>query len=306
MKMKLCGFVVIGALVCASQAMAAPMFPTFLSVDINGYNAGGGQTKGPTQAGYQELEGAEGLFLDPAIDWGNSGATGLTKVFSTPQGNITANLRGVSTQQLGARNRGGDGTAYPSQGVYQDFVFAQRNFNTGNFGQNYVRLQLSGLKPNQVYEVTMQAREQAFAGMDQAGDAPAASYQSWTDIARLGGVDGPGPWMDANVGASATYPAIGQDPDPGTYKNPIPRLARSPVSGPDNTDPYFYSSSFFSRADDNGRVTVYGWSDPNGLAPNVQGASLLNGFQLGLAPEPTSSLLALLAFGLGALIRRHR
>jgi hypothetical protein len=171
--------------------------------------------------------------------------------------------------------------------VYQDFVFAQRNFNTGNFGQNFVRLQLSGLKPNQTYEVTMHAREQAFAGEDQAGDSEFASYQAWTDIAQLGGLNGPGPWLDANVGAGATYPAIAQEPNPGTYKNPIPTLSRSPVSGPDNQDPYHYSATFYSKADANGRVTVYGWSDPNGLAPNVQGASILNGFQIGLAPEPT-------------------
>jgi hypothetical protein len=288
--------VAVGALVSATSAVAAPLFTPFLSVDINGYNAGGGQSKGPTQAGYQELEGAQGLFLDPAIDWGNSGTAGLTKTFSTSRGNVTANLRGVSTQELGARNRGGDGTAYPSQGVYQDFVFAQRNFTSGdNFGRNFVRLQLSGLVPNQVYEVTMQAREQAFNQPERTGDAAIASYQAWTDMARLGGLDGPAAWLDANVGAGASYPGITQDPDPGTYKNPIPTLARSPVSGPDNTDPYHYAASIFSRADASGRVVVYGWSDPNGLAPEVQGASLLNGFQIGVAPEPTSLVL----FGLG-------
>jgi hypothetical protein len=297
--------IVLSAVLSFSQAVAAPIAQPFLSVDINGYNAGGGQTLGPTQPNYQALEGAQGLFLDPMIDWGNSGATGLTKTFSTSQGNITANLRGVSTQELGARNRGGDGTAYPLQGVYQDFVFAQRNFNNGdNFGRNFIRLQLSGLIPNQKYELTMHAREQAFNQADRTGDSPIASYQSWTDIATLGGLNGPAAWLDANVSVGASYPGITQDPDPGTYKNPIPSLARSPVSGPDNTDPYFYSATFVSTADAGGNVIVYGWSDPNGLAPEVQGASLLNGFQLGIIPEPAS--LVLFAVGLVAFVPSRR
>lgn len=33
-------------------------------------------------------EAAEGLFLDPSIDWGNSGAAGLMRVFPTSEGNI--------------------------------------------------------------------------------------------------------------------------------------------------------------------------------------------------------------------------
>ena len=46
---------------------------------------------------------AEGLFLDPSIDWGNSGAAGLTKVFPTTEGNITANLIGVTANSLSRR-----------------------------------------------------------------------------------------------------------------------------------------------------------------------------------------------------------
>lgn len=33
---------------------------------------------------------------DPSIDWGNSGAAGLTRVFPTSEGNITANIIAVA------------------------------------------------------------------------------------------------------------------------------------------------------------------------------------------------------------------
>jgi hypothetical protein len=260
--------------------------------------------------------------LDPSIDWGNSGAAGLTKVFATSAGNITANLRGIAPpgSDLGARNRGGDGTAYPLQGALQDFVFAQNNtsFGGGGFGQNFVRLQLSGLIPNQAYEVTMLAREQAFADEAREFGQPTASAQAWTDIAALGGVDGPGAWMDANRDPDpAVYLGVytDHDMDPNTpdadtgYKNPIPTLARSPISGLDHADdPYYYSATFRSTADAGGRLVVYGWSDANTYGGStIQRASLLNGFQLGLVPEPGA--MVLFAFGLagiGSVRRRVR
>ncbi len=56
----------------------------------------GDRSIGPTAAGYLEWETAEELFLDVSIDWGNSGAAGLTIVFPTSEGNITANIIGAA------------------------------------------------------------------------------------------------------------------------------------------------------------------------------------------------------------------
>lgn len=305
MKLKLCACLAVCALMGTMQALAAPVFPAFLSVDINGYNAGGGQSLGPTEAGYQPWEMAEGLFLDPSIDWGNA-ASGLTKVFSTPFGNVTANVQGVGTSR-GARNRGANVGAQTA--LHQDFVFAQRD-NALGFGRNFVRLQLTGLTPNQNYELTVFAREPVF---NPEGVDPLASWQAWSDIARLGGADGPAAWLDANVGAGQSYQPVSVAPNPGVYKNPIPILARSPVSGTDASsaaNPYRHSASLLTKADGTGQVVVYGWADPNGFGSNVQGASLLNGFQLGLGnvvPEPASGTLGVLfAMGAAFVARRRR
>jgi hypothetical protein len=309
MKLKLCACLAMGALLIGTQALAAPLTTPFLAVDINGYNAGGGQSIGPTAAGFQGLEAAEGLFLDPSIDWGNSGAAGLTKVFSTSVGNITANLRGIApSSTLGARNRGANTGALTD--AYQDFVFAQRN--VAGFGQHFVRVALSGLTPNQAYEVTTYAREPFNGGTGI--DSATASFEAWTDRAALGGLDGPGAWMDANVGAGALYQPVFTDadmdpmtPDVNTgYKNPIPTLARTPISGPDSADQYAYAATFTSTADAGGVVTFYGFADPNGYS-GTQTASLLNGFQVGIVPEPASAALLAVAFvGVAGLRRRVR
>ena len=50
----------------------------------------------------------------------------------------------------------------------------------------------------------------------------ADSFQAWSrSFSALGGVDGPSAWLDANVGAGASY-----QPAPGGTMNPIPTLAR--------------------------------------------------------------------------------
>lgn len=208
---------VCALVIIAARAMADPTFPSFLHVDIDGYAAGQGQSIGPTAAGFQGWEMAEGLFLDPSIDWPSSGAAGLTKVFGTSQGNITANLIGVvPNSSRGARNRGAN--ADPNSDLTSDFVFAQRDTAIG-FGRNYVKLTLSGLAPNTDYEVTTWARDHFNGGAD--------SFQAWTDRDKLGGLDGPSAWLDANVSPGASY-----QPSPGGVLNPIPKYARSLVSNP--------------------------------------------------------------------------
>jgi hypothetical protein len=174
-----------------------------------------------------------------------------------------------------------------------------------------------------VYEFTGLAREPAFNAANLADpNDPGQSYQAWTDLTALGGVDGPAAWLDANVGVDASYNPIwvpvDHDMDPNTptvntdtgYKNPIPTLARSQVAGPDSLStgtPYFHSASFLTRANASGAITVYTWSDPNGFGGTVQGASVLNGFQLGLVPEPSTLVLFAAGFvGMASLRRRVR
>jgi hypothetical protein len=296
MKLKLYVCLAVGALIIGAQASAAPMFDPFLSVDVNGYNAGGGQSIGPTALGYEGWEAAEGLFLDPSIDWGNSGAAGLTKIF----GSVTANMRGVAPESFrGARNRGANAGALSD--LSSDFVFAQRN--VAGFGQHYIKLTLSGLNPGETYEFTGFAREPFNGGVGETD----TSFQAWSDREALGGLDGPGAWMDANIGPGALYqPAYASPADPmtdGTYKNPIPTLARGQISGPDSADPFAYSVSFLTTANAGGVVEVYGWADPQGYS-GTQTASLLNGFQLAAIPEPAS--LALFGVSLAGLALRRR
>src|SRR5258708_2065585 len=111
MKLKMFACLAIaGALVSVTGVRATPLFTPFLSVDVNGANYGGGQTVGPTQAGFQAINAFQGFDqLDPAYnpaeDWGTNAPTGLSKTFATAQGNITVKMIGVGLN-YGARNRG--------------------------------------------------------------------------------------------------------------------------------------------------------------------------------------------------------
>lgn len=305
------------ALAFTTQALAAPVFPSILAVDVDLQRGPTGVT-GPTQAGFQswhivaDADPFDGAY-DPATDWNTNGglpavATGLSKTF----GSITANLGGATyngttrADSRSGRDRGAN--AGGNSDLYRDFVFEQI-FNQAsgeNFGRNYIKLVLSGLTPNQAYEFTGFAREDAFNSTDFTDpNAPSVSFQAWSDLNRLGGSDGPAAWMDAHVSPGAAYaPAIG-----GT-NNPIPKLGRSQVSGPDSlsaADPYYHSASFLTWADATGKVTIYTWSDPN--SPQIaqtQGATLLNGFQIGVyVPEPASLGLCGLGF-FGLIIAGRR
>jgi len=296
MKLKLYAcLVVAGALVAATSAVAAPSYMPFLSVDVNGASFALGQSTGPTEAGFHgwTLWEAFDPFdpnYNPAEDWGNTSP--VTKTFSTSKGDVTATLLGVVPNSFrGARNRGANAGVRSS--LDQDFVFSQRGVD--GFGQTYTKITLSGpgIMPNTVYEFTGHAREPFNGGTD--------SFQGWVDRARLGGLDGPGPWMDANFGAGSLY-----QPAAGGVNNPIPTFRRSPISGPDPVagQEYLYSATFNTTSDANGVITVYTWADPNSYS-GTQTATLLNGFELGCTPEPTSLVMFLLGLAGVAGFRRR-
>lgn len=306
MKARLFAYLLVGTVVSVTQAFAAPTSTPFLSVDVDGYNAGGGQVIGPTEPGFERWELAEGLLLPPDIDWSAGGAAGISKSFATSQGIVTAVLSGIGASN-GARNRGGNTGGFDE--LYQDFVFAQVDFGNDQLGRNYIKLELTGpgIVPSQDYELTWFAREAAFNGVDQTGDSDTASYEAFSDLDTLG-VDGPAAWLDANVGAGASYPPPADNG--GIYANPIPTLVRIPTSGPDadsSSDPYHHAAIIITKSDADGIITVYAWGDGNSFLPDVQNASLINGFQLGLAvPEPSAlALFCLGALGVAALRRRR-
>ena len=266
-----------------TRIQAAPL----LSVDIDLQRFSTGVTP-PTQAGFQswhivaDADPFDGAY-DPATDWNTNGglpavATGLSKTF----GSITANLGGatyngtVRADSRSGRDRGANAGAFPD--LYRDFVFEQSASQpNAGFGRNYIKLVLSGLSPGQKYAFTGFHHDSIFTA--EGATNSSASYQAWSDRTKLGGADGPSAWMDAHVGAGASYqPALGGANDP------IPKYGRALSTGTDNADSYHYSLSFLTTADANGRVTVYTWADPNGSS-GVQNASLLNGFQIGI-PVP--------------------
>lgn len=289
------------SMLLAAQAGAAPSVPTFLAVDVNGANYGGGQSEGPTQATFQPWRAFQGFDqfspdYNPAEDWVLNAATGLTKVFASSEGPITATMYGLGNTDVLARNRGNVTTdAYAD--LMRDFSAVQLPANSG-FGRHYIKLVLSGLVPNQGYEFTGYNKDINFLGETQI-----LSHQAWSDLATLG-VDGPAAWMDANVGAGASYQPTQEAPV--GYKNPIPTLARALSTGPGSADPWAYSASFFTLADANGIVTVYTWADADSFdGQNVQRATVFNGFEIGIAPEPTSFAMFALGFiGLAGLRRR--
>lgn len=294
MKLNLYACLVVGALLVSHEAMGAPTVTPFLSVDVNGSNAPAGiVVPGPTQAGFEPWSALQGYDqfdpgYNPAEDWNLNANTGLTKSFASSEGSITAKLSGLGNTNVGARNRGESSDVYGD--LMRDMVFVQIPDGTG-FGRHYFELELSGLVPGQRYQLTVYSKDHNFSNPNQQ-----FSYMAWSDLDTLG-VDGPAAWMDANVGAGESYQAT--DVDPVGYKNPIPTLRRTLMTGPSRPgNAWAYASTFGTTADGSGVVTVYGWADNDSFdGQNGQRASVFNGFQIGIVPEPAS----LVMFGMGLL-----
>src|SRR5690606_31388833 len=136
--------------------------------------------------------------------------------------------------------------------VHRDFVFVGHTASTG-LGRDFIRLEISGLLPG-TYEFT------GWNYDDSHSDA-ALKFAAWTDMNTLGGADGPAAWLDTNVGAGQSYQPTNQG-TPG-YKNPIPTLARTTMTGgwPSNFTTYTYASSFLVTSDGVNPVVLYTWAD---------------------------------------------
>jgi hypothetical protein len=81
-------------------------------------------------------------------------------------------------------------------------------------------------------------------------------------------------------------------------------LSRQPISGPNSADPFAWGHTFRAKADAGGVLELYTWADPDSYS-GTQTATLLNGFQLACAPEPTS-LVLLLAGLVGVMLSGRR
>jgi hypothetical protein len=298
MKTFTCLAVCILMLLSVGSASATPMFAPFLSVDVNG----GQTTVGPTQedwTGRNVLDGSLAWSFSPSTL--NNSYPVSTSIVSS--GQVDVALTGVGVT-LASRDRmnppwNGDTNACchePLAHVYRDFAYSTRDTNIG-FGRHYIEIEFSGLDVGQTYEITTLAYDQSSTG---EGEAESAGYMAWS-------LFNPAQWMDDNIGSGENYqPAING------VNNPVPTKYRAPVSGgwPSNyggfeAGMYHYSGSLRAKADSNGEIHVYGWADPNSYS--AQTISMIGGYEIGLAPEPTSLVLwGLGLIGIGLYGRRRR
>jgi hypothetical protein len=289
---KVIGWFAVIALALNMNAMATPIYTPFVGVDLNG----GQGSYGPTQAAQSGEPAGTPAWQGWNVNDGDFfvSPTTVTKSFPTAgvaSGSITVSLTGVGTS-LSARNRTALGSTEPWADVQRDFVFANRNTAIG-LGRHYLEFDVSGLNPNTSYEFTMFGFDPSSA---QTGND--RGYMAW-------GVQNPATYLDNNVGSGQSYqPAVG-----GT-NNPIPTLARAPITGPSPSQSgaggtftggfYFYSGSFIVTSNASGNASVFGWNDANSFSS--QTISMANGFQIGATPEPTSIMLlgiGLVAFAAG-------
>jgi hypothetical protein len=260
-----------------------PAYSPFLSVDVN-INQSGSYNN---QSGFTA--------------WNVAGGTSPGSPISATFGSVgvTLTARNSAGAAAGARDRGALGTDTWSS-LYRDFYFIGHNSAVA-FGLDYLRLDLTGLTPGQQYEFTGWTWD--------TGSSTLNNYEAW-------GIVNPSNYL-AGLGQNNGYSPQDVNFAPGGA-NGVPALGRSFMGNSYPTDPnnpyaskagfvseYASAAAFMFTADGSGNATIYAWNDS--IAFTGQQAAVINGFQLGLVPEPTTLTL----LGIGALlglyqIRRHR
>lgn len=285
-------------LVCVDGVGAAPIFPQFLKVDLNGTGVIGNGEPGeaPTAPGFQGWDFPDPLY-PPSLPDGSSivnsfGDVTVRITFHVPVGNYA-----------GTRDRGWPETA-PTRELYRDFIFVPRTDREA--GVNRFTYEFSGLSANTRYEFTFWSYDDNHIGtlnqMAYSLESPLETYPN------------------------GYLPFVGAVPEPCRICGPHPPTEAFSVLGGNGvngslgdgtgppTTPYDYSASFVATSDASGKVTIYSWNaspvyvDGSSEASNLyyQYAGVVNGFAIGNVPEP--STFALLALGtlIAAVTRRRR
>jgi hypothetical protein len=246
---------------------------------------------------------AETLIFQRDFD-GDSGAThvgwerhditdldvGLDFSTTSTVGGHTVTINGTGNS-MAALDRGGPDASQPNYDVYQDATYTTRNTANG-FGRHYLQVVVSGLEDNTDYRVIPFHYDQNNAGAD--------GWMAW-------GLENPAAWLDANVGPGESY-----QPAEGGINNPIPTLARGPMTGPwpgnffdePELGGLHYTSPFWMTSSGTGTLTFYGWADADSYS--TQDISMINGLRITI-PEPASMiLLGLGGLMLAGVVRRRR
>lgn len=232
---------------------------------------------GDTQVGWERHDITD---LDVGLDFSTTSTVGGKTITINGTGNSMAAL-----------DRGNPNNSQPNFDVYQDSTYTTRN-PAGGFGRHYLEIIVSGLAGDTDYLVRPFHYDQNNAGDD--------GWMAW-------GTENPAAWLDANVGDGESY-----QPAEGGTNNPIPTLARGPMTGPwpgnffdePEAGGLHYSSAFWLTSTPGGTLTFYGWADADSYS--TQDISMINGLQITI-PEPASMIL--LGFGglmLACVVRRRR
>jgi len=297
---KLSIFCLVLAVVAALSVptSAKPFYTPFLKVDLNGDNLDANQL--PKEANRTQ-PGWSGWDFQRSL---------TTNTYVKSFGSQTVQISGIlaSGAMPGTRYRLQAPTTALGK-LHEDMFFVSTSASSkALLGLDYLRVDVVGLQKNTKYEFTVWNWDTAFNPNNDPCRPRQSDRMAW-------GVVNP-----------ATYGGYRVVDDPcggyGVYKNPVPILARpdyygapgpweanfpywntAPVNGGSIPDPeYYYSSSFIVTSNASGQISVFGWTDTYTWQGSYH--ATINGFALGLVPEPAT--VALLGLGGLAMLRRRK